>query len=99
MAAARRRLLLLRALGGEALRREHEARDRGCVLQRGTNDLHRVDDALTEQLTVLIGSRVVPEVRLPLLDLVHDDRALEPGVRDDLAERLLDGALDDRDAE
>ena len=80
-AAAAGLRLVLRALGDEALRREHEARDGGGVLERRADDLHRVDDALREEVAVLVGRGVVAEVALALLDLVDDDRAFEAGVR------------------
>jgi len=98
-AAAAARLLVLRTLGDEALRREHEARDRGGVLEGCANDLHGVDDALTNQVSILIRRGVVAEVVFAFLDLVDDDRAFEARVADDLAEGLLDGAADDVDAE
>src|SRR6187399_887005 len=56
--ARSRGLVLLRTLRDERLGREHEARDAGCVLERGAHDLDRVDDALGHEVTVRAGSRV-----------------------------------------
>src|SRR6266540_1455468 len=57
--AARGRFLVLRFLGDEGLGGEHEPRHAGRVLQGRAHDLHRVDDALLEQVAVLAGLRVV----------------------------------------
>src|SRR6266508_2622652 len=48
--AARGRFLVLRFLGDEGLGGEHEPRHAGRVLQGRAHDLHRVDDALLEQV-------------------------------------------------
>ena len=77
--------LLIRLLGHHALRREHQARDRGRVLQRGAHDLGRVDDAGLQQVLVLVGRRVEAEGALVVLDLVDDDRAFPAGVAGDPA--------------
>ncbi len=78
---------------------EHQAGDAGRVLQRGAHDLGRVDDARLDQVAVLVRRRVEAERALAVAHLLHDDRALDAGVRRDLAERLLDRAAHDVDAE
>ena len=97
-AGSRRRLVGL-AFGDERLGGEHQADNAGRVLQGGAHDLHRVDDALVEQVAVFTGGGVVTEVALALAHLVEDDRAFFARVLHDLAEGLLDRAADDRDAE
>src|SRR5262249_31998116 len=90
-----RLLFLLGLLRDQRLRREHEARDRRRVLQRGAHDLGRVDDARRDEILVLELRRVEPEGALALLDLRDDDRAVEARVARDLAQRLLERAADD----
>src|ERR1017187_6916871 len=98
-AHASRRLFLLLDLGDEGFRREHETRD-GCgVLERRLRDLGRVDDTRLEHVLGLLGLRVEAEVAPLVLQVLHDHRALEPCVRDDLTGRLLQRALDDVDAD
>src|SRR5262245_2780448 len=93
------RLFLLGLLRDERFGRQHEARDARGILQRAAHDLHRVDDALLEQIAVFARGRVVAEVGFAFADLVDDDRAFFAGVLHDLAHRLFGGATDDRDAE
>jgi hypothetical protein len=67
------------------------SRGRRCcgVLQGDALDLGGDDDAHLDQVAVLVGQGVVAEVGVVgLLDLVGDDRAVEPAVGGD----LLDGA-------
>src|SRR5687767_4244555 len=67
------RLLVLRLLRNERLGREHQARDTGGVLERGANDLHRVDHAVGHQIGVLTACGVEAEVVLTLAHLLHHD--------------------------
>src|SRR5687767_7907402 len=99
VATARRRRFLLGLLGDERLGREQERRDRRGVLQRGANDLGRVDHAGGEKVLVLERRGVEAEATLTLLDLADDDRSVDAGVRRDLTERLLERAADDVHAE
>ena len=75
----------------------------------GLSLLGGVDDAALEEVLVLLGAGVVAVVRVTVggraaavttvLHLIHDDAAFEAGVLDNHAQRLLDGAADDLDAE
>src|SRR5262245_36626583 len=99
MSAASSRLLILRLLRNERLGGQHQARNRRRVLQSRANDLHRVDDALSDQVTVLARCGVEAEGAGAFLHLLDDDGAFFASVGDDLAEGFLDGAADDADAE
>src|SRR4029079_8891974 len=55
---------LLRRLGDHRLGRDHQAGDRRGVLQRGTRDLGRIEDAHLDHVAVLAGLRVVAVVAL-----------------------------------
>jgi chaperonin GroEL (HSP60 family) len=93
-----RRLLLLRALGNEALRGEHEARDARRILQRGANDLHRIVDALREQVAVLIRRGVVAEVVFTLTEsrssaVTIIRRAIEEPLRRIVQNAGLEGSI------
>ena len=80
--------------------REEEAGDRRCVLQCGPGDLRRVDDAGLHEVLVRVREGVVAErVRLGGLHLLDDDGTFTTGVLDDHADRLFDGATDDRDTD
>src|SRR5690242_10529891 len=87
-------LFLLRLLGDQRLGREHEARDRGRVLERRADDLGRVDDARLQEILVLELRSVEAVAALAVADLRHDDRAVDAGVARDLAQRLLERAAD-----
>src|SRR5262249_24843310 len=91
-------LFLLRLLGDERLGGEHEARDRRGVLEGGADDLARVDDAGLDEILILEARGIEAEAGVAGLDPLEDDRALDARVLGDLAERLLDGALQDVDA-
>ena len=95
----RGRLLLLLDLRDHHLGRQHEARDGRGVLERRLRHLGRVDDPRLEQVLHLLGGRVEADVAALLLELLEDDRALDPRVRDDLAGGLLERALDDAHAD
>src|SRR5690606_23417767 len=69
------------------------------ILQRGANDLGRVDDAELDHVAILTGLRVVAiGLRLVVEDLASHDRSLGTGVGRDLASRSLKGATNDVDA-
>jgi hypothetical protein len=50
-------LLGLGDLRGHGFGRQHEAGDRGCVLQSSAGYLGRVDDAGLDQVLVLVGAQ------------------------------------------
>src|SRR5690606_38566028 len=52
-----------------------------------------------KHVAVLVRRRIVAERALAFLDLRQHDRGVLAGVRDDLAQRLLDRARQDADAE
>src|SRR4051794_38153455 len=54
-----RRRLLLRLVGHQRLRRQHQAGDRDGVLEGGPRHLGGVDDALVEHVAPLVAERVV----------------------------------------
>src|SRR5579883_1636499 len=92
------RRLLLRQLGHHRLSRDQEAGNGGRVLQRGTHDLGRIDDALGHHVDVLARLRVEAEVVLILLeDLAHHHRAVLAGIDGDLAGRIGDRLTDNLD--
>src|SRR5688500_13173587 len=92
--------LLLPPLDDDRFRREQEAGDRRGVLERRARHLRRVDDARLHQVLVGVGQGVVTEgIALRGANLLDDDRAFTAGVRDDDADRLLDRATDDLDAD
>src|SRR5437016_1266181 len=68
------RSVLLRQFGDHGFGGDQESRDRRRVLDRRTNDLGRVDDALGDEVAVFAGLRV-EAVRILLLleDLADDD--------------------------
>src|SRR3954467_3370544 len=90
---------LLRTLGDHRLGRQEEGCDGRRVLQRGANDLGRVDHAGLDEVTVLERLRVEAKRARALLDLADDDRSVDARVGRDLTERFLDGAANDRQAE
>src|SRR5262249_17430989 len=96
-AAAAPRLLLLGLVADDGLGGAHHARAAGRALERAADHLGRVDDARLHEVLVRLGGRVEAEAVLAAADLLHDDRALGARVARDLAERLLDGALDEVD--
>src|SRR5215204_222737 len=89
------RLLLLRLVGHHGLGGQEQAGDRGRVLQRGTDDLGRVDDPRLEHVGVLAGGRVQALTGVEAADLLDHHAALEAGVVGDLLERLLERLADD----
>src|SRR5688572_11270345 len=89
----------LRRFRDHDFRREQQAGNRGCVLQRQARDLGRVEDALFQHVAVLAGTRVVAVGALARLDGVQDNRGIFAGVLDDLAQRLFDRAAQDANAD
>src|SRR5579883_3475445 len=99
-AAARHRGgFLFRLLGDHRLGGDEQAGDRRRILQRGADDLHRIDDAGLHQIGKLALLGVVAVVGvLRLLQLADDDRAVDTGILRDLTGRSLQRVLDDVDA-
>src|SRR5690606_11354140 len=63
------------------------------------NQLHRVDDAQRDQIAIFAGRGIIAERGARVFeDLAHDDRAFGTGIVGDAAQRLLQGAANDRDA-
>src|SRR5262245_55758174 len=98
-AAARGRLLVLRLLGHHRLGREQQTRHRGGVLQRGPDHLGGVDDARLHQILVLLGGGVEADGALAAPYLLDHHRAFLTGVGCDPAQRILERAPHDGDAE
>src|SRR5690606_20276606 len=99
-AAARgSRSFLLGLLGDERFGGQHHAGHGRGVLQRGTHDLGRVDDAVGDEVDELLRTGVEAERLVgAFADLVHDDGGLATGVADDLTKGLFQSAAHDRDA-
>src|SRR6266571_7222245 len=91
-------LLLFDQLGNHRLGGEEQSGNRSRVLQRGAAHLGRIEHAHLDQIAELLRLGIEAEVALPFRNLVHHDRRLGTGVGHDLAQRLLEGALDDPDA-
>src|ERR1700730_13396746 len=80
--------VLLRQFGHHGFGGDQKSRNRGCVLDRRTNHLGRVDDALLDEVAIFAGLRVkAPIVGLVLEDLADDDGAVLACVDRDLARR------------
>src|SRR4051794_26120528 len=80
--------VLLRQFGHHCFGGDQESRNRSCVLDRRTNHLGRVDDALLDEIAVFTGLRVEAViVRLVLEDLADDHGAVLARVDRDLAGR------------
>src|SRR5438874_668496 len=103
-AAARRHAgacagVLLRHFGHHGFGGDQQRRNRSRVLDRHTNHLGWVDDALGDEVAVLAGLRVEAVVILILLeDLADDDRAVFTGIDRDLAGRRGQRLAHDLDA-
>src|SRR5436190_16787886 len=101
-ATARRRVarFLLLLLDDDRFRREEERGDRRGVLERRARHLRGVDDTRLDQILVRVREGVVAElVVLARAHLLEDDGAFAARVLHDHAERLLDRATDDVDAD
>src|SRR6266851_1497695 len=91
--------VLLRQFGHHGFGGDQKCGNRCCVLDRRTNDLGRVDDALRDQVDVFAGLRVETVGVLVLLeDLADDDGAVLTCVDRDLARRPGERLADDLDA-
>src|SRR5438552_5476786 len=90
--------LLLRDVRDERLGRQQHGGDAGRILQRRAGDLGRVDDAGLDHVGVLtlVGVEALALRQAP--DLLHHDGAFPADVVDDLTQRLLERAADQRDA-
>src|SRR5580692_3259914 len=98
--AASRCSLFFLDFSDEGFGREHEARDRGCVLKGKAGDLGWVDDAHLNHVAILASVRVEAVVLvLRVADLADYDSAFETGVERNLAGRLFEGALHDAEAD
>src|SRR6201996_250258 len=104
-AAARRHaacagaLVLLGQLGDHGFRGDQQRSHRGSVLDRGTDHLGRVDDALGDHVDVFAGLAVEAVGVLVLLqDLADDDGAVLACVDRDLAGRSRQSLAHDLDA-
>src|SRR5690606_797159 len=89
--------VLLRRFGDHRFRGDHQAGDRGRVLQRGAGDLGWIQDAEFDHVAVFAGGRVVTVVALAFGDLVEDHARLFTGIGDDLAQRRFHRATGDLD--
>ena len=66
-------------------RQDQESRNRGCVLDRRTDHLGGIDDALLDEIAVFAGLRVeAVRIRLVLEDLADDDGTVLARVDGDL---------------
>src|ERR1700722_12532307 len=78
---ARSRLLRLGDVSNHCFGRQHKAGNRGSILQCRAGDLGGVDHTGLDQVLVLVGAGVVPEVRVRVLhDLAYDHGTLFPGI-------------------
>src|SRR5260370_17834380 len=91
--------VLLRHFGHHGFGGDQERRNGRRILDRHTNHLGRVDDALRDQVDVFAGLRVEPVGVLVLLeDLADDHRAVFAGIDSDLAGWPGQRLTDDLDA-
>src|SRR5678815_2556219 len=92
-------ILLFLLLDDQCFGREQKSRDRRGVLKSSASHFRRIDYASLDQVLVLIGERVVAEVRLfRVANFLDHDRAFTTGVLNNHPDRLLDRAADDADA-
>jgi hypothetical protein len=82
-------------VGDGALGRQHEAGNAGCVLEGGAGDLGRVDDAGFDHVDPFHLGGIEADALFLALRAVGDDCAVYAGVLGYLADRLLEGSLDD----
>src|ERR1700674_4432158 len=89
-------LLLFWDLRYQRFGRQHQRCDRTRVGQCRAHHLRRIEHARLDQVFVLAGQCVVPEVVvLRVVDLADHDGTFFAGILGDLAQRLGDGALHD----
>src|SRR3977135_3861003 len=90
---------LLRQFGHHGFGGDQKRRDRRSVLDRHTNHLGRVDDALGDQVAILAGLGVeAVGILLLLKDLADDHRAIFAGIDGNLAGRRGQRLTHDLDA-
>src|SRR3569623_1899106 len=92
-------LLFLRQFGHHRLGGDHEPGHGGGVLQCGTRDLGRIQEAHRHHVAVFAGGGVVTVVTFAFLNLVENHGLLVAGFGHDLAQRLFHRAVRDRDAD
>src|SRR5688572_29746061 len=98
-AGHRRSRLVLRQLAHRRFGGDEQAGDRRRVLERGTDDLGRIDHAGLGQVLVDLGLGVEAHLLVIAVEqLARDDGAVEAGILGDLAHRRLERAADDVDA-
>ena len=91
--------LLLRLVGDHGFGGDQQTSDRGRVLQRGADNLGRVDDAELEHVAILFGLRVEAEAgSFASQHLARNNRAVDAGVLGDLTQRRFERLAHDRDA-
>src|SRR5579872_2577575 len=96
---AGRLLFVLADVGHKSFRGQHQAGDRGRVLEGQAGDLSRIDHAHLDHVSVLVGFGVKAEVLvLRFTDFTDYHGALETSVISDLPQGLFERALDDIDA-
>ncbi len=93
----RRQRIILLLLCQYALRREKHRGNRSSILQSHARHLRRVDNTRSKHILVAVITSVVAKCSLALLNLVHHYRALATGVSYNLAQRLLNSALNNLD--
>ena len=72
-AAHRHRRFVFRQLGHHAIGRQHQARDRRCILQRNACDFGRIKHAHRHHVTVFAVARVVAKVAFAFQHFVDDN--------------------------
>ena len=91
---------LLRPLGHHRLGGDQQARNRCRILQGRAHDLGRIDDALGDQVTILVGLSVEAPVGFRGLEqLANHDRTVDARILGNLPRRPLHRLADDLDAD
>src|SRR6478672_2791421 len=91
--------VLLRNFGHHSFGGDQESRNRGCVLDRHTHDLGRVDDALGDEVGIFPGLGIeAPGVLILLQDLADHHRTIFATIDRDLAGRVGQRLAHDLDA-
>src|SRR5262249_37220118 len=93
-------LFLLRNLRNDRLSCQQQTSYRSSVLQRRARHFCGIDDAHLQHIAVLLALRIESVVGiLVALDLIHDDRAFEARVCNDLTKRFLESATHNADSD
>src|SRR5205823_8172158 len=88
----------LRNLRDHRFRSQHERADRSGVLQSGSGDLRRIDNARLHQVFELASLGIKSEVRVGTrTDLLDHDCTLVTSVAGDVSQRLFSRAANDVD--